>query len=113
MMKQSELVSKLEISQVTLESWTAEGWVRPSESEDGWLYSEVDVRRCRLIRELRDELDIDDSAIPVVLKLLDQLYGLRRELRNLVGAVDAQPEQVRAAVRKELIRRRREPPGQL
>ena len=37
--------------------------------------------------------------MPVVLSLLDQVYGLRRELKALARAVDRQPE----AVRQELM----------
>jgi chaperone modulatory protein CbpM len=37
----------------------------------------------RLIRELRDELAVNEEALPVVLSLLDQLYALRRRVRAM------------------------------
>jgi chaperone modulatory protein CbpM len=45
------------------------------------------------------ELDVNDSAIPIVLSLLDQLYELRRSVSALSRALrDIAPEQVRRDV---------------
>ena len=59
----------------------------------------MDVARIRLVCELRGDLDVPEEAVPLVLSLLDQVHGLRREMRSLAKAVDAQPENVRAAIR--------------
>src|SRR5579864_7344906 len=85
-----------------LRRWIAEHWVRAEESEGGFFFYEVDVARVRLIRELRHELAIGDEAIPVILHLLDQVYALRRRLRRLCEAVDAQPLELRDAVHAHL-----------
>ncbi len=85
-----------------LRHWIAEHWVRAEESEGGFLFYEVDVARVRLIRELRHELAIGDEAMPVILHLLDQVYALRRRLRRLCEAVDAQPLELRDAVHAHL-----------
>ena len=44
------------------------------------------MARVRLILELRDEFDVNEAALPVVLGLLDQLYDLRRRLRSAMNA---------------------------
>jgi chaperone modulatory protein CbpM len=44
------------------------------------------VARARLILEMRDEMQISEDALPVVLLLLDQLYDLRRQMRDLNNA---------------------------
>ena len=31
-----------------------------------------------MIRELRMDLDVEESSLPIILSLLDQLYALRR-----------------------------------
>jgi len=85
-----------------LRRWIAESWVRPESGTGGYFFHEVDIARVRLICELRVELAIDDEAMPVVLDLLDQVYSLRRRLRALAAAVDAQPEEIRAALRARL-----------
>ena len=63
-----------------LQEWMAEGMVR---SEPGPSFTEIDVARIALMMELREDLALDDAALPVVLSLLDQLYTLRRELAAL------------------------------
>jgi chaperone modulatory protein CbpM len=85
-----------------LRRWIAESWVRPESGEGGYVFYEVDIARVRLILELRDELAIDEEAMPVVLNLLDQVYALRRRLRAVAEAVEAQPEEIRAALRAGL-----------
>jgi len=37
----------------------------------------------RLIQDLRDRLEINEAALPVVLMLLDQLYDLRRRMKAM------------------------------
>ena len=81
-----------------LRRWIEERWVRPEGSGDVYMFREVDVARVRLIVELRYELAIDEEAMPVVLRLLDQVYALRRRLKAMSAAFDAQPEAVRRAL---------------
>jgi chaperone modulatory protein CbpM len=85
-----------------LRQWIAEQWVRAEETNDVFFFHEVDVARVRLIRELRHDLAIGDEAIPVILQLLDQVYTLRRHLRRLCDAIDAQPVEMRDAVSARL-----------
>jgi len=70
-----------------LERWIVETWVKPETDGVEYLFNDVDVARVRLIQELRDELEIDEAALPVVLLLLDQVYDLRRRMRRLVEAL--------------------------
>lgn len=82
-----------------LRVWVRHGWVRPIRRADAVVFTEVDVARVRLVCHLEQDLSIDEETIPVVLSLLDQVYGLRAALRNLGEAVDRQPEEVRRAIR--------------
>ena len=66
-----------------LQRWIAEGYVRPDAEAEALVFHEIDVERVRLIIELRDRLAVDEAALPVVLSLLDQVYALRRRLREL------------------------------
>jgi chaperone modulatory protein CbpM len=81
-----------------LRAWVAEGWIHPAQGHGGPVFDELDVARVRLVRDLREEVSLPAESLPVVLSLLDQLHGLRRQLRGLAGAVDRQPEEVRRAV---------------
>ena len=82
----------------TLQLWIDRGWLAPRKDNSGYRFEEVDVARIRLIHEFRYELDIDEDAMDVVLSLLDQVHGLRHELRRIGNAVNAQPEDVRKRI---------------
>ena len=66
-----------------LERWIAHDWVRPDGPAGAYVFRDIDVARVRLIRELRDDMGIDEDALPVVLSLIDQIYDLRRQLRKI------------------------------
>jgi chaperone modulatory protein CbpM len=85
-----------------LEHWIGEEWVLPESGAGGYVFHEVDVARVRLIIEMKRDLALDEGAIPVVLRLLDQLYAVRRRLRAMTAALDALPPELRAAVMAEL-----------
>ena len=89
-METREFLLTAHLGAETLEAWIGAGWLAPRESGEGERFSEVDLARVRLIRDLR-ELGINDEAIAVILHLIDQLHGLRRALRGVL----AQPELAR------------------
>lgn len=89
-----------------IENWIAQGWVRPEGGDRGWAFDEIDVARLHLIRTLRHDYRIEEDALAMMLRLLDQLYDQRRRLRRLCNALarTAPPElhaALRAAMREE------------
>ena len=98
---ETEIVARVEtLSIERLQSWVALGLVRPATQDTQPVFAEIDIARVELLCSLENELEIDAETLPVVLSLLDQIHGLRRELRDLTAAIDAQPETVRAEIRK-------------
>jgi chaperone modulatory protein CbpM len=87
-----------------LRLWIASGWIKPEPAAESWEFHEVDIARTRLIAEMRRDLEIADDTMPILLSLIDQIYGLRRDLSALCAAVAAQPAEVRAAI-AELLHR--------
>ncbi len=79
-----------------LDRWIDNRWIRPEGRPGAYVFHEIDVARARLVAELR-ELAIDDEALPLVLSLLDQLYGVRRQMKLLYAVINAQPDDVRRA----------------
>jgi chaperone modulatory protein CbpM len=79
-------------------SWVAAGYVIPSEATEPLRFAEADAARVRLIAELRYELQVEEDSLALVLSLLDQVYGLRRQLTSLATAVSRQPDAVRRAI---------------
>jgi len=72
-----------------LQVWIAQGHVRPERVAGELVFAEIDVERVRLILELRNDMAVNEEALPVILGLLDQLYELRRRLRALGVEPDA------------------------
>jgi chaperone modulatory protein CbpM len=56
----------------------------------------------RLLAELGEDFDLDEEAAAMVMSLIDQIHGLRRQLRALGKAVAAEPEDVRSRVRDRI-----------
>ncbi len=95
---EQELVEIVGMPAKRLRTWVRRGWVRPEAREGAPVFDEVDVARAALLRQLCEDLDIDEDTVGVVLSLLDQVHGLRAELRSLTQALEGQPEPVRRAV---------------
>lgn len=107
MLRESDLVTLIDgLRRVELRRWVAQGWVLPERRDGDFVFREVDVARVRLIVDIRREMRISEENVPVVLSLLDQVYSLRRELRELAGAIEAQPESVRQSIVRHLRQRR-------
>ena len=75
-----------------VELWVERAWVRPQGVPGHYLFQPIDEARARLILELRDELHINDEALPLVLSLLDQVYAPRRHMRRVRAAVETHPD---------------------
>lgn len=71
-----------------LERWICAGHVRAERRGGELIFEEIDAERIRLILELRDVMEVNEEALPVVLSLLDQLYALRRRLRALGASLE-------------------------
>jgi chaperone modulatory protein CbpM len=68
------------IARATLIEWIEVGWLRPEDTSAGREPSEADRARAQLILDLKS-MGVNDEAIPIILDLVDQLHGLRRQLR--------------------------------
>ena len=95
----AEVVAVLgRVDEVQVTAWIRHGWVTPAQRSPEPAFSDLDVARLCLIRDLRVDLAIEDEALPLVLSLVDQLYATRRRMNALSEAVQQQPEQVREAI---------------
>jgi chaperone modulatory protein CbpM len=76
-----------------LDVWIEEEWLIPSGSSPELSFSEIDIARARLIRDLQVDFGVNDEGVGVILNLVDQLYGMRRTLMELRHAVRTTSEQ--------------------
>jgi chaperone modulatory protein CbpM len=94
-MDKNELVSRARIDVETLEMWIEAGWLVPSSDPEVGALSDVDLARTQLIRDLQQDLGVNEEGVSVILDLIDQIHGLRRTLRELLAAVCEEPEMTR------------------
>lgn len=88
-----ETVSRLTSDRLT--EYLAAEIVIPEQSEQGLVYHSIDVARLELACELHEQYDMEADALSMMISLIDQMHGLRAELREVLNAVEAQPEPVR------------------
>jgi chaperone modulatory protein CbpM len=81
-----------------LEAWIEAGWLLPQREGDVRRFSEVDLARAQLIRDLREGIGVNEEGVAVILDLIDQIHGLRRTLREVLSAICAEPETTRRRI---------------
>jgi chaperone modulatory protein CbpM len=91
-MRTREFVLQARVDIEELDKWVTAGWLIPHRNDAGHDYSDVDLARAHLIRDLH-ELGVNEEGIPVVLDLIDQLHGLRRVLRDVLSAIKEQQQE--------------------
>ena len=84
-----EIVAEIAVAPTELNAWIEQEWVLPAREGGTHVFNEADIARVRLICELRRDMEVNDEAVPVILQLLDQIYGLRETLAELHAAIDA------------------------
>jgi chaperone modulatory protein CbpM len=89
-METQEFIDRSCLDASTLNAWIDAEWLLPVTSETKFLFSEADLARARLIRDLKVDFGVNDEGIAIVLHLLDQLHGLRHLLRDMPGDGDVQ-----------------------
>jgi chaperone modulatory protein CbpM len=90
------------LDRAELVRWVENRWIVPDEEGGLWHFHEVDIARVELILDLRQGMAVDDEAMTIVLGLLDQVYNLRRQIRRLCEAIEAQPGEIRDQIRAAL-----------
>jgi chaperone modulatory protein CbpM len=82
-----EFLSLAGMEHETLDAWIEEEWLRPRGSPVEPSFSDIDIARARLIRELQVDFGVNEEGVGVILNLVDQLYGMRRTLMELRQAI--------------------------
>lgn len=94
-----EFCSVLRIDTEICEYWVSRRWVAPASGEGGRRsFRDIDVARGKLLLDLERAMGVNAEGIDVIVHLVDQLYGLRMTMADLVTAIGAQPEEVRQRI---------------
>jgi len=82
-----EFLLSARLDRENLEAWIDAGWLIPDNEGSAWLFSEIDLARVQLIRDLKADIGVNDEGIGIILDLVDQLYGLRGTLNGIASAI--------------------------
>ena len=86
-----ELLRRARLDRAALDAWVEVGWLLPGYDARARSFSEIDLARACLIRDLKQDLGVNDEAVDVILDLIDQIHGLRRSLRDVLLSIHAEP----------------------
>ena len=87
-----EFLERAKIDHSTLEVWIEEEWLIPTRMAQEPVFSEADLARAKLIRDLIDDMGVNAEGVGVALNLLDQLHGLRRAMAEVLKALHRRSE---------------------
>jgi len=82
-MTKQELLTSAGLDVQTLEFWIEQQWLIPAQAPADRNFSDRDVARAHLIRDLKSDFGVNDEGIDIILHLVDQLHGLRRAFEEL------------------------------
>ncbi|MDD8024708.1 MAG: chaperone modulator CbpM [Paracoccaceae bacterium] len=72
--------------------------IKPQVDAGGYIFQRIDIARLELLCDLSQDLDLDETALGIVVSLLDQLHAARHDLATLAGAIDALPAELRSQI---------------
>lgn len=80
MITEREFMERARLDRATLSVWIEEEWLIPGRSADELAFTDMDLARVGLIRDLKDKMGVNDEGLDVILHLVDQMHALRRAL---------------------------------
>jgi chaperone modulatory protein CbpM len=96
------LAAVARLTRVRLVSYVEAEIVAPVHSPEGPVFRPMDLARLELLCDLADEYRLETEALAVVISLVDQLHGVRAELRTVLRALEDLPDDTRARISEHL-----------
>lgn len=84
----TEFLYQAQTDQETLELWISEEWIAPQGPAAEPEFSEADLARASLIRNLQQDMGVNPEGVGVILNLLDQIHSLRWALSEKLRLKD-------------------------
>ena len=86
-----DFLYRAQLDQETLEIWIQEEWLVPGETAGEPAFSEADLARAKLIRDLTHDMGVNNEGVGVILNLLDQMHSLRKAMADMQLAMRERP----------------------
>lgn len=81
--------------------------IHPVQQDGNDMLRESDIARLRLCCELGDTFDLHGDALGLVMDLVDEMHGLRGEMRTVMSALEEESEDLRSRLRSRIATHRR------
>ena len=81
-----------------LASYIEAEFIRPVQGDGGFVFGRIDIARLELLCDLSQDLDLDDTALGVVISLIDQLHAARQDCVAMARAISRLPQELRESV---------------
>jgi chaperone modulatory protein CbpM len=78
-----ELIDRSHLDAPTVNAWMKAEWLVPIANRKAPQFSEIDLARVQLIKDLKVDFGVNDEGVAIILHLIDQLHGLRCVLRDI------------------------------
>jgi chaperone modulatory protein CbpM len=98
-MKTQDFIVRTRVTTATLQTWVEAGWLLPQRVDQAHDFTDMDVARARLIRDLKHDMGVNDEGIAIILGLVDQMHGLRHTLRQVLRVPRAKPRKAQRITR--------------
>ncbi len=72
--------------------------VKPQHADTGFVFRRIDIARLELLCDLSHDLDLDETALGIVISLIDQLHAARQDLAAVARAMDALPADLQSRI---------------
>lgn len=100
---ETEVVTLIEdLSPPRLQTYLRARIVQPVATSEGQGYRDADLARLQLLCDLSEAYELPDDALRMVMSLVDQLNTARGDMRALIAAVAAEPDEVRLRIHRNL-----------
>src|SRR5262249_15010284 len=99
-----EILAEVAMSRQEIEYCLSESWVLPERQGEELAFDDVDLARLRLIAELKRDFAVNDEAVPLVLRLIDELHLLHHCLDSVAEALERVPDIDRGAVQSLVLK---------
>jgi chaperone modulatory protein CbpM len=86
-----DFLYRAQLDQETLQVWIEEEWLVPGETAGEPEFSEADLARAQLIRDLKHGMGVNDEGVGIILNLLDQMHSLRKVIAEMIPPGREQP----------------------
>lgn len=84
----TEFLYRAQTDHETLQLWISEEWIAPQGPDAEPEFSEADLARASLIRNLQQDMGVNREGVGVILNLIDQIHSLRWALSEKLRVKD-------------------------